>query len=156
MEWLLPSALYCVCACPLEILGQGYVWEGEESIQMDMENKVRCLRALPELCNGEKRDVLGFLTVNEVEGCRTPNECRKGRLGMLRRLNAGGKRNVDPLNGMYPEQERWRQYGVIVCKVCGKEGKRAYREGRRKLWNTLPVIFGLQDWEDLQRSRLEA
>jgi hypothetical protein len=81
MEWLLPSALYCVCACPLEILGQGYVWEEEESIQMDMENKVRCLRALPELCNGEKRDVLGFLTVNKVEGCRTPNECRKGRLG---------------------------------------------------------------------------
>jgi hypothetical protein len=155
MEWLLPSALYCVCACPLEDLAQGYVWEGE-SIQMDMVNKVRCLKALSELGNRENRDVLGFLTVKEVEGCRTPDKCRKGRLEMLRRLNAERRRTIDPLGVMHPKQEKWRLYGASVCKICGKEGKRAYGEGKMKLWGALPGIFGLQDWEVLTRSKLEA
>lgn len=145
MEWLLPQTLYCVCAGPPRDIIEGAEWEGETRVHLDTVNKVRCIEGLVELGTRERRDVLGFLTVNKVEGCKSQDECRMGRIAMVRKLDKRRDR-VDPLGVL---QGRWAQYEESVCKVCVKEGKRAHREARKELWNELPEIFGLQSWESL-------
>jgi hypothetical protein len=145
-----------VCAGSHKDIIEGAVWEGETRVHLDTVDKVRCVGALVELGNREKRDVLSFLTVNVVEGCRTPDECRMGRVDMLRALDSG-RRRVDPL-GVFPgpEGKRWKKYEMCVCKVCEREGKKVHREGKKKLWDALPEIFGLEDWEVLCQLRLKA
>jgi hypothetical protein len=175
----MPPVLYCVCSCPAGDIVDGYVWDdkvceeerGEMSeekearekerreekrrIQLDKEDRGRCARALLELGNREKRDILGFLTVDEVQGCETPDECWKGRLGMLRKID-GSRDYLDPLGAM---DNRWGSYGRWVCKICAEEGRRTHDEERDKFWQALPRIFGLRDWNilgDLHRDALNS
>jgi hypothetical protein len=175
MEWLMPPVLYCVCSCPAGDIVDGYIWcddvgkdeqgdgdEGEEErerknkgkkrIKVDKEDRGRCVRALIELGNREKRDILGFLTVDEVQGCETPDECRKGRMEMLRTVD-GSRDYLDPLGTM---DNRWGWYKKCVCKVCGEEGRRAHDEERERFWEALPRILGLRDWDVLEELKWEA
>lgn len=162
LEWLMPPVLYCVCSCPAGDIVDGYLWDndvgqeepkdgdasgdkGKKRIKLGKEDRGRCVRALFELWNREKKDILGFLTVDEVEGCGTPNECRKGRVEMLRTIDES-RDYLDPLGAM---ENRWRWYYKWVCRVCAEEGKRAHEEERDQFWEVMPRIFGLSDWVSL-------
>jgi hypothetical protein len=125
---------------------------GMKRIKMDKGDRGRCVRALIELGNREKKDILGFLTVDEVLGCETPDECRKGRVEVLRRVD-GSRDFLDPLGVM---DNRWDWYAKCVCKVCTEEGKREHEEERERLWQALPRILGLKDWLSLEELKGEA
>ena len=182
LEWLMPPVLYCVCSCPAGDIVDGYIWndhldqediddakdgEGKEEekgkekenkekwkkrIKLDKEDRGRCVRALIDLGNREKRDLLCFLTVDRVLGCEMPDECRKGRVEMLRMVD-GSRDYLDPLGAM---DTRWGWYAKCVCKVCAEEGRRAHDEERGRFWDALPRIFGLKNWDVLQDLKWEA
>jgi len=171
LEWLMPPVLYCVCSCPVGDIVDGYIWsddviedgantegarernnEGVKQIKMDKADRGRCVRALIELGNREKRDILGFLTVDEVLGCETPDECRKGRVEVLRTVDAS-RDFLDPLGVM---DSRWAWYAKCVCKVCAEEGRRSHEEERERLWQALPRMLGLKDWDILEELKWEA
>ena len=172
----MPPVLYCVCSCPAGDIVDGYIWndddvdqeklgdagEGEEereskdkwkkTIKLDKEDRGRCVRALIDLGNREKRDLLGFLTVDQVPGCGTPDECRKGRVEVLRVVDES-RDYLDPLGAM---DNRWGFFAKCVCKVCAEEGRRANSDERERFWAALPRIFGLKDWATLNKLEWEA
>jgi hypothetical protein len=175
LEWLMPPVLYCVCSCPAGDIVDGYIWnndvgqeergdagEGEEEggrkdqvkkrIKLNKEDRGRCVSALIDLGNREKRDILGFLTVDEVHGCGTPSQCRKARVEVLRTVDTS-RDYLDPLGAM---DNRWEAYAKCVCKVCAEEGRRAHDEERERFWDALPRVLGLSDWDVLEELKGEA
>jgi hypothetical protein len=125
---------------------------GKKRTKLEEEDKGRCVRALVELGNREKRDILGFLTVDEVQGCETSDSCRKGRIELLRAVDRS-RDFLDPLGAM---DNRWDWYENRVCKVCAVDGRRMHDEERENLWTELPHILDLRDWDILAGLRRDA
>ncbi|KAJ7070058.1 hypothetical protein C8F01DRAFT_542043 [Mycena amicta] len=48
--------------------------------------------------------------------------------------------------------EDWEQG---LCRFCTEAAKAIHEEGRRECWRRLPSVFGLPDWEELEKLDLE-
>lgn len=46
---------------------------------------------------------------------------------------------------------RWKSaWENELCTECGKEAKEIHDAGREKIWEMLPLFFGLPSWTDLK------
>lgn len=149
--WILPSVLYCVCSCPIEDIVNGFTWNSHP-MQMDKFDRGKCLQAILTLANMEHRDLLSFLTLGEVEGCSTPDLCQASRLLTLRTLNMT-RDILNPLDSFY---ERWEWFAKGICNVCLEVSKTSHNDAKQVLWQSLPDIFGLPKWPELEKLRKKA
>ncbi|KAF9465095.1 hypothetical protein BDZ94DRAFT_1214956 [Collybia nuda] len=148
--WVLPSVLYCVCSCPVEDIVQGFLWNGSR-MQMNGGDRAKCLQALLVLANLEHRDILNFLTLSSVEGCSSPGACNTHRLTTLRSLNTT-RDILNPLDSF----DEWEWYLKELCQACLEVSKRSHFPAREALWESLPEIFGLPKWLELDKLRRKA
>lgn len=149
--WILPSVLYCVCSCPIEDIVEGFMWN-DLRMQMDTTDRGKCLQAILTLANMEHRDLLSFLTFGEVDGCDSPDTCQASRLMTLRTLNMA-RDILNPLDSFY---DRWDWYSKGTCKACLEVSKTSHSAAREVLWQSLPDIFGLPKWLELEKLRQNA
>lgn len=149
--WILPSVLYCVCSCPIEDIVEGFMWSGLR-MQMDTADRGKCLQAILTLANMEHRDLLSFLTFGEVDGCDSPDTCQASRLMTLRTLNMA-RDILNPLDSFY---DRWDWYSKGTCTACLEVSKNSHYAARQVLWQSLPDIFGLPKWLELEKLRQNA
>lgn len=148
--WILPSALYCVCSCPVEDIVEGFEWNGSH-MRMTKADRGACLRALLPLANSEHREILAFLTLTHGLECESL-ECHRSKLDVLYNLNAT-RSIINPLDAFY---EGWYSYSKAVCPSCLRNSQAMYNTAREALWDTLPAMFDLPRWEKLEKIRQEA
>jgi len=57
-------------------------------------------------------------------------------------------------NSLHPMTENnWEENKIYgVCDPCVKADRDYYSRGRRKLWESLPELFNLPTWEELESS----
>jgi len=102
-----------------------------------------CLLATDRVRVAHANDMFGWL--GEVSPrCRTPHGCAKIRNGHLVRL---WRPPSAALSLFGWKASDWKKG---LCDACADIGKKAYKEGRLLLWNKLPSLFGLPEWEELR------
>jgi hypothetical protein len=141
----------------VEMIMNGTVWDenereaqeregGKKMVKLVEQDRLRCLQAQRELWVRERRDILQFLTVDSVTGCRSPEECRRKKLQKLRTLD---RATTETDWVVMDEYQEW--FDQNICKICAREGRRVYDEEMERFWDALPGIFGLKDWPTLEK-----
>ncbi|KZP29333.1 hypothetical protein FIBSPDRAFT_1038996 [Athelia psychrophila] len=54
-------------------------------------------------------------------------------------------------DGLKSWEEGWED---SICAACVVKAKALHASGRQRYWNKLPSIFGLPDWEELEKERV--
>lgn len=176
LDWLMPAVLFSLCGAEVEDILKGVLWNEENQTEGQMgevpqgqreasssargrrkmiklvkEDRVKCLRALRKIWVREKKDILGFLTMDKVTGCRMAEECWRKRMELLRTLD----QTRDIIDVPYVMEDYWGWYDQSVCKICAQEGRKLYKEEMEKFWDALPEIFGFEEWHVLEELKHE-
>ncbi|KAH8825150.1 hypothetical protein DL96DRAFT_1612091 [Flagelloscypha sp. PMI_526] len=91
-----------------------------------------------------KSFTFGFLPDTQ---CETPNGCVMSRDGQAK-FDLLLSRGVGPL--ILIDAERLND--PALCSKCLARAKREVRDGQRRLWDNLPNMFGLENWQALRET----
>ncbi|KAJ6548094.1 hypothetical protein DFH09DRAFT_989136 [Mycena vulgaris] len=156
--WTLPIAFYGLSGCFVHSIGT-------EAFDGTVYNKIwTALSIQDQQCWIAGRDmqtrttfpdIMQFLWYPlDIEGCTSPTECLRERLGILE-----GNRGMIQSNSCIPlgawDADDW---GVLsdVCPACLVVLKRKHAEARRAFWDKLPSMYALPPWEELEKMKLAA
>ncbi|ESK92286.1 hypothetical protein Moror_4684 [Moniliophthora roreri MCA 2997] len=145
---LLPAALY-LCADSQDI---GFILDGLPSIdnthiELDWPDKKACIRARETLSIALRTRLFAFLTGQmDFPGCHRTSMCNNTRWKWLQGVEASLG------SGVFSVSFPWAQYQSGVCDSCHRLSRDHYVAERQKLWDELPVLFGLPTWEELRRA----
>jgi hypothetical protein len=84
-----------------------------------------------------------FDTHDDVPEC-LENYCADSRRAVLRRVMAAAP---DKLMGL----SQWVKPPVPLCEECTSRAKWVYNGDRLKMWERLPILFGMAPWNVLRR-----
>ncbi|KAK7062833.1 hypothetical protein VNI00_000328 [Paramarasmius palmivorus] len=145
---LLPAALY-LCADSQDI---NFILDGLDSfdrrhIELDWPDKKACIRARETLSIALRTRLFAFLTGQmDFPGCHRTSVCNNTRWKWLQGVEASLG------SGVFSVSFPWAQYQNGVCDNCHRLSREHYAAERQKLWNELPVLFGLPPWDELRRA----
>ncbi|KAK6969113.1 BTB domain-containing protein [Favolaschia claudopus] len=149
LDWILPLAFYRVCEHSTEqsILKANY----------SMEDKVILFTACRTLEGSALTCMLDFLWPAVVPGCVSPQECSAERTYARRlketvRIRPSTRAPSLPLHIWNPDD--WDTFEV--CEVCLAAMKAEYQEAKQAHWDSLPEMFGLPKWSELEKMKVEA
>ncbi|EDR12104.1 uncharacterized protein LACBIDRAFT_311092 [Laccaria bicolor S238N-H82] len=147
LPWLLPPVLYF---CTEDIV-RDYMYKGERK-SMNKSQQVACIKALMPLIKWHQREVLSFLYLTNVDGCKSFAQCNEGRLKLSRACSASEVNfSLISFSGLFEEVVR-----RVVCTTCCIASRDAHLAGREALWEALPGLFDLPSWETLRTLRAQA
>lgn len=144
----LPIALYWCCRWKLSVLEQGQRRPDGTISTLSPVNERACFLAYSELLElKEQKTFLWALPTSPgFDSCRSPNECRAAR-------------NKLAASVLFPTSATlcfgiWKdEYKTGQCNLCIPVARRMHKDGRQQLWDALPGVFGLPDWEELRKER---
>ncbi|KAJ7737721.1 hypothetical protein B0H16DRAFT_1571596 [Mycena metata] len=144
LDWILPTAFYRVCE---------YTWERQIlSAQIAFDDKARLITACRVLESSAVTKVLSFLwPLDEREKCTTARY--KARKDVEARRERSGESTANVPLDVWKEED-WDN--LNVCAICLVNMKAAHQASRRALWDELPAMFGLQNWNELEEMRAKA
>jgi len=119
-------------------------------VPIDEADRRICLVGRQKLITAKRRNIsAAFLKVNNVSdnACETRDACNSGRLKAVF-TNRDDSEGCDPLW----EGFDWDAFGKDVCDVCLKQSRASYEGARTALWNDLPNVFDLPNWNKLRAS----
>jgi len=147
--WALPTALYDYCKFtgPGEIFG-GTMQDGV-LLALSEADKQLCLEAR-EAQREASKDLENFLTALLPEDC-TGSGCLGSRLVWMRYLNKLRQDGfwLDPT-------ETWEHWGLFAEHVCGPclfACQKKYEDARQAVWESIPGMFNLPSWAELEAER---
>jgi hypothetical protein len=88
-----------------------------------------------------------FIWLVNNDGCSQPDVCGKIKNNILHTIWFPVPRSGMALVRWDPTWEK------RCCKACMRKSKLLHNEGRQKIWDDLPNIFGLPGWEELTRQK---
>lgn len=146
IEWILPVAFYRVC----ELAEEQSILKGN----MGLQDKVAVMTACRMLEGTAMTKVLDFLW---PDGSCANKRCSKSRFECRRTVE---KKRVR-LSYVAPRMplEIWKAGDLDrldVCHVCLSSMKVAHQEAKQSLWDSLPTMFGLPEWSELEKMKAEA
>jgi hypothetical protein len=97
-------------------------------------------------------DILRFLfDPSEIDGCTSSSLCSLVRLQAMENHRVGCA--SAPLHVWRP-----RDWALLqdLCDVCLSALKQTHKNARQAFWDKLPEIYGLPEWEELERLRAAA
>lgn len=103
-----------------------------------------CVQAYKNICYLQATETLSWLVPNETQPPCSSRRCVAIR-GKLFRLYLF----PSPVCIPFVEwQAKWQTHGL--CDECATTSRKSHDEGRLKIWNQLPSVFELPDWEELR------
>ncbi|KAK6969107.1 BTB domain-containing protein [Favolaschia claudopus] len=147
--WILPIAFYRVCAFSSE--------EDILTVDHTLNDKVNIVIACRTLEGAAVTNMLDFLWPSPVGGCSTPSECSASKFAMRRHMESIRNRPFSraptmPLN-------LWRMSdweGLPVCTACLESMKAKHEEAKQEHWDSIPEMFELPSWTELEKLKAEA
>ncbi|KAJ6550509.1 hypothetical protein B0H10DRAFT_2084607, partial [Mycena sp. CBHHK59/15] len=151
--WALPAAFYLVVGG----FGGAELLDGVDCtgvhVELSHADKVTCLTAAPVLLGDALSEMLGFLWLPTViPGCCNVEACLEDRLETRQVAEKWRRDGLLPLT-IWTEDD-WER--LDVCDVCVAAMKASHQECRERFWEGLPRIFGLPDWEELEKMKKAA
>ncbi|KAJ7053165.1 hypothetical protein C8F01DRAFT_554985 [Mycena amicta] len=150
LDWVLPVAFYRLgrFRSPIPIF---------ESTML-MEDKLRWVEAVRKLDGEYRSSALEFLwEPRQITGCTNPTGCSERRM-VYRKKIENFRKNTQ--GGYIMPLEVWSTgwwtamgQANVICGVCMAEMKRLKHAADEAFWNDLPQIFGLGDWDTLERRK---
>jgi len=148
--WVLPTAFYDYCKFtgPSEIF-RGTMQDGMLLALSDADKQL-CLEAR-EAQREVSKDLENFLA-EVVEDC-TGSGCSGSRLLWMRYLNKLRQDGfwLDPTETW----EHWGPFSNHVCKTCLLACQKKYEDARLAVWESIPSMFNLPSWAELEAEREE-
>ncbi|KAJ7678154.1 hypothetical protein DFH06DRAFT_1079440 [Mycena polygramma] len=147
ITWALPMAFYLAACSPVQDIVDGTTFNGTRVHLPQTIQKV-VLMAKCILVATRVRETFRFLRYLPCEDCLSPTLCRdRGR----RRLdNLGEPERLNPLMSLV---DWWPYFSPSVCAPCLLAAKKEHSASRRKIWDALPAMLGLDTWEVLHKAR---
>lgn len=160
--WVIPTAVYHFC----EDMKEEYIIDGVRvngsPFKLDRSCQLLVMRASQFLCGDATCEIVEFLwDPPEIQGCDTPRSCPllrcriRANVEKARRHSAVQKDdigfNILPLDLFDGHMEK-----AGVCGVCVAEMKKAHQRALKSLWDRLPGLCGLPQWDELERMKVEA
>ncbi|TFK51933.1 hypothetical protein OE88DRAFT_1798707 [Heliocybe sulcata] len=148
LHYILPIALYYCCELPTTTLLKGYTAKGV-AVNLSPEDLELCLIARDDLrifqCTIVDRFAGGMQPSKHCEGgaCR----CRSSLVDVVR------AQRCHHSSAIFTALPKSAIYGTgIVCEPCRTEWREMERKGVKQVWESLPGLFGLPSWGELQRN----
>ncbi|KAJ7042106.1 hypothetical protein C8F04DRAFT_1031061 [Mycena alexandri] len=152
--WVLPTALYDYC----KFTGPGEIFSGTLQdgvlLQLCAADKQLCLEAR-ETQREASKDLETFLTALVPEDCTgAEGGCLSSRLVWIRYLNKLRQDGfwLDPTEVW----EHWDVFGTHVCTPCLLACEKKYEDARQAVWLSIPAMFNLPNWSELEAERRTA
>ncbi|KAF8218075.1 hypothetical protein K438DRAFT_2038692 [Mycena galopus ATCC 62051] len=147
--WILPTTFYRICQSSYE---RTIIMEND----LSDSDKVNCVQGLRYLGTTGAGEMLDFLW-GPYNDCSNAAACNASRLKLHRQVARRGY--YDPQVANIMPLELWLAVHwdrLDVCVKCLSEMKAAHGTARKKLWDSLPKVFGLGDWTKLEEMKAEA
>ncbi|KAF9482969.1 hypothetical protein BDN70DRAFT_828351 [Pholiota conissans] len=150
LTWLLPAILYCVSSHPFEKTLDSAPW-GNEELAFGWEDKRMAIIGRQKLLLMQHRSAVSMakLAGTKIEDC-TGATCSSTK-----------QRCADILGGwdMAGFLDYFEDHADIYedfCPACNAAFKELCAADSDEMWTKLPELFGLPNWETLERSRVTA
>jgi hypothetical protein len=145
LRWLIPSILYCVSTHAFEKTLDHALW-GEEKISMDKRISILGRQKILHRQTGITVAIMGLGRVEPPECTGEGNTCQSTRLSCANTLS------------------RWDVAGFLdyqrategFCSTCQTQFEELCESNCEMLWDDLPEIFGLPNWEIVKKERIQA
>ncbi|KAJ6535566.1 hypothetical protein B0H19DRAFT_1183764 [Mycena capillaripes] len=150
IDWILPIAYYRGC----EFSWERTILEGP----LGIEDKVRLMTACRVLESACVSKILAFLwPTAQIEGCGSPLACSADRIDCRRTAEQWRERDPNAAAMMPLHVWEARDWGNLdVCDICLSSMKIAHQEAKQALWDSLPELFGLPEWSELEKLKAAA
>ncbi|KAJ6567034.1 hypothetical protein B0H19DRAFT_1374365 [Mycena capillaripes] len=151
--WILPCVFYSLCTYNelardifLGVVHNGVpvsLSEGDQQLFVQSQN------------TSATAEILRFLFHPlDIAGCTSPRQCFSARLQAMESNHAAHRDNPSiPLDIWEPND--WRLLKDL-CLVCLTVLKKTHEDAREAFWARLPEIYGLPEWEELERLKSAA
>ncbi|KAF7973181.1 hypothetical protein HWV62_15877 [Athelia sp. TMB] len=105
------------------------------------------LKASLPLLHLQAKTSFSWLTNGGSSNCLTPDYCSKSRNHVL-----CSSFFFDPeWRGLNRWDDEWEDG---MCGACIADAQGTYAAGRQQLWDQLPVLLGLPDWDELRKEKI--
>ncbi|KAJ7610520.1 hypothetical protein FB45DRAFT_868439 [Roridomyces roridus] len=150
IQWAMPLVIFKIsCSFPVDTILCG-VPQDQPTLHLPLSLQRVCLTARNSLIFAQVHDTFSFMRVLDNAGCTKPDQCRSRRMRLLSIVTR--KEALAPLG--YFLSSWWEETSLeMLCNTCCREGRTQYEEGRQRIWDRLPEMFGLPSWEDLRAAR---
>jgi hypothetical protein len=149
IDWILPVSFHRVC----EFAEERRILRGD----MGLEDKVRVMAACRMLEATAMTEVLDFLWPDGQSGSCPNKRCSKSRFECRRTVEKKRVRLSDVAPRMPLEIWKVGDWDRLdVCNVCLSSMKVAHQEAKQSIWDSLPTMFGLPEWSELEKMKAEA
>ncbi|KAJ7614848.1 hypothetical protein FB45DRAFT_1064505 [Roridomyces roridus] len=109
---------------------------------IDLKTKETCVAVEGEFSDKWARKIVhGVLCPSETNACNDPTSCDRVRLGLV------SQNGLPKLAELFDCSWRWDR--STLCVQCKATAQKEYDSAVRKLWDVLPSLFGLPEWEVL-------
>ncbi|KAJ7824914.1 hypothetical protein B0H14DRAFT_2596945 [Mycena olivaceomarginata] len=146
-EWIRPTSFYRICQSSFD----REIVTGTELSDAD---KVTCIKGLHYLETTGAARVLDFLLASYGR-CAISTQCMEARQNMHREVETK-RRRYDAESFTAMPLELYAEDPADVCLGCVSDVKMLHDEAREELWEDLPRIIGLGDWQKLEAMKAEA
>ena len=140
---ILPAAFYLCCwhASATDIF-RGVLLDNGTRCIMSPADQEACITGRFTLLETQANKTWKWLHPTQaLVSCHTPEKCRTEREALFWRIWYP----VPKLHALSPSVE------LQTCTVCTQKAKELHNAGRRSVWEDLPSVFGLPEWEELKR-----
>jgi hypothetical protein len=150
---VLPWAYTAVCQNLFEEIFESI---GSAQLSLSPKDQQKCVFGWRALIRMQRRTTFAWLTASNktYSPCRR-EFCRDGRQDILM---DNFYPSEDPSGRLQPSHseciplEEWNQkWEDRMCEHCIKVAKGLHQDGRQKMWDALPSIFGLPEWAELTK-----
>ncbi|KAJ7610428.1 hypothetical protein FB45DRAFT_844566 [Roridomyces roridus] len=150
LQWVISCALYeASCNGTVDEILCGFNDPGPR-MELPLDLQRICIKSRNSLVFAQLHDTLGFLVTPHIRGCLSDDQCRANRTSFYRGLTVSD--DLTPLKYFDAEAWSWSD-NCPYCAVCLVACQDEYEEGRQRVWDGLPVMFGLPSWDELRRAR---
>ncbi|KAF7977014.1 hypothetical protein HWV62_4956 [Athelia sp. TMB] len=105
------------------------------------------LKASLPLLHLQAKTSFSWLTNGGSSDCLTPDYCSKSRNHVL-----CSSFFFDPeWRGLNRWDDEWEDG---MCGACIADAQKTFAAGRQQLWDQLPVLLGLPDWDELRKEKI--
>lgn len=151
LTWILPAIMYCISSHPFDKTLDGASWAGEE-IKLGWTDKRMAIIGRQRLISLQHYTALGMtrLASTEVDGCKGPG-CSGTRMRCAEVLSGW-----DMAGFLDYFVDHADMYDQDLCNVCNAAFQEMCSADSDHMWMKLPELFGLPDWDVLERIRVKA
>ena len=144
LTWLLPSILYCISSHPFEKTLDSAPWAGED-ISFCWEEKRVAIVGRQRLLKMQQQTALALAKFS----CAQPEDCT-GTACSATRLRCAEILSGWDMAGFLDYFEDHDETCEDFCQPCCKAFKELCASESESMWTSLPSMFGLPEWQELE------